>query len=52
VENIWFLAVIVGVIAFVVWDQITMYERVKKRYNAARARNEPFVFTDDSGSGD
>jgi len=39
------LAAVVGFIGFVVWDQVTMQERITKKYNAARARNEPFVFT-------
>ena len=39
------LAAVVGFIGFVVWDQVTMQERITKKYNAAWARNEPFVFT-------
>jgi hypothetical protein len=44
-EMIVCLVVIVGFIALVVWDQATMQERVTKKYNAARARYEPVVFT-------
>jgi len=37
------LAAVVGFIGFVVWDQVTMQERITKKYNAARARNEPAI---------
>lgn len=36
------LVVILGVI---VWDQVTMSNRVAKRLQAARDRNKPFVLT-------
>jgi len=45
VEYAILLAAVVGFIGFVVWHQVTMQERITKKYNAARARNEPFVFT-------